>query len=415
MRQHLSHNWKNLISKIHKPLPLDRRESQKLLGVLNSSFQRHLDRHYPQGLAGSEQSPDLHIDSLLKSPLFGTSRVRRRLSYPRKDDNIRMDTSHARDMKFALEEPVEYFKHQVSTGSATLASANLALVNQTNKALASVYLDPKESMKASGIGSVMINWLWSSGQYEDLDFLNDQIFVTRLMPFLIVEGQYKPVWRWLQHARNALAQNNPAQLQGSDIFLRKNRHLWWALTKSERRYGQGLQSAMQMFMTGYRSMELSKPAISVHDLQSIFARAGQYLVWDFSYEHPSSPLEDAVIEEFDRSVGKWAHGLWGEYNRALIRISHPRQPNTAPALSLLAKIQSSEIQVIRPNQRLFVLRIGLKTVEVLLEQGSFPEAASLMKTLQTGFPSELGLNTESPARTETEQSVVRASSLVLAV
>ncbi|KAI4251106.1 MAG: hypothetical protein LQ352_005055 [Teloschistes flavicans] len=412
----MRHNWNFLISKIHKPLPLDRRESQKLLGVLNSSFQRHLDRHYPQGLAGSEQSPDLHIDSLLKSPLFGTSRVQRRSSYPRQDDNIRMDTSHARDMMFALEEPVEYFKHQVSTGSATLASANLALVNQTNKALASVYLDPKESMKASGIGSVMINWLWSSGQYEWLDFLNDQIFVTRLMSFLVVEGQYKPVWRWLQHARNSLAQNNPAQLQGGDALLRKNiRHLWCTLTKSERRYGQGLQSAMQMFMTSYRSMELSTPAISVRNLQSISARAGQYLVWDFSHEHPSSPLEDAVIEEFDRFVGKWAYGLLGEYYRALIQISHPRQPNTAPALSLLAKIQSSEIHVIRPNQRLFVLRIGLKTVEVLLEQGSFPEAASVMKTLQTEFPSELGLNTESPARTETEQSVTRASSLILAV
>ncbi|KAI4194472.1 MAG: hypothetical protein LQ350_007751 [Teloschistes chrysophthalmus] len=414
MKGHLSHSWKFLTSKIHQPLPLDRRTTHRLLTALNTSFQRNLDRQYPQGLDGSEQSPDAHIDSLLKSPLFGMSRVQHSSSSPRKD-GARTNNTQLREMEFALEEPVEYFKQQVSTGSATLDSAKVALSNQLQKALASAALDPKDSMKDSGIGSVMVNWLWSSGQYEELDFLGDQVFIHKLMPFLIVEGQYKPVWRWLQHLRNGLAQMDPAQTQRDPSLLKNISRLWYALTRGEVLYGQGLQSAMQMFMTSYRSMQLSEPAIPVDLLQRISVRAGQSLMWNLSYGKSSAALEDTVIEDFRRFTELWALDSRVNIFRALILISHPRQPDIAHALTFLAKIKSAKL-LIRERDRPFVVRIGLKTVELLLAQGSFSEAASVMKTLQTDFASELGLNTEPPAQTEIrERSTLRASNLLFAV
>ncbi|KAL8778000.1 MAG: hypothetical protein Q9194_002242 [Teloschistes cf. exilis] len=414
MKGHLRHSWKFLTSKIHRPLPLDRRTTHKLLTALNTSFQRNLDRQYPQGLDGSEQSPDAHIDSLLKSPLFGTSRVQEASSNLPKY-GVRTNKIQFREMEFALAEPVEYFKQQVSTGSATLDSAKVALSNQLQKTLASAALDPKESMKASGIGSVMVNWLWSSGQYEELEFLSDRVFVYRLMPFLIVEGQYKPVWRWLQHFRNSLARMDPAQMQCDPSLLKSISRLWCALTRCEVRYGQGLQSAMQMFMTSYRSMQLSVPAIPAHILQKISVRAGQCLLWSLSSGKSSAPLEDTVIEDFRRFTAWWALDSRVDMYQALIQISHPRQPDVAHALRFLAKIKSAGI-FIREKDRPFVVRIGLKTVELLLAQGSFSQAASVMKTLQNDFASELGLNTEPPVQTEIgERSAPRASNLLFAV
>ncbi|KAF2396234.1 hypothetical protein EJ06DRAFT_484100, partial [Trichodelitschia bisporula] len=80
-----------LTSKIHLQLPLDPRESQKLLGVLTSSFQQQLDRHHPIGApledhvkasrrtsrsappplhVSSQASALNHFNSLLSNPLL---------------------------------------------------------------------------------------------------------------------------------------------------------------------------------------------------------------------------------------------------------------------------------------------------------------------------------------------------------
>ncbi|KAL8688362.1 MAG: hypothetical protein Q9218_005712 [Villophora microphyllina] len=407
----MSHGWKFLTSKIHQPLPLDRRESQKLLAVLNNSFQRHLDRQYPQGLAGSEHSPDDHFDSLLKSPLFGTSRAQHMPSSYR-NDGIGKNEWQFRDLKFALEEPVEYFRQQVSAGTATLDSATLALINSTKKAWTSAALDPNESMKASGIGSVMVNWLWSSGQYERFDFIKDRAFVAKLMPFLVVEGQYKPVWDWLQRLRNLLAHGDAAAKQANPLVHKDTGHLLRCLAISEVRYGQGLQSAMQMFMTSHSSMRLSSPAPSVAILRRVYASAGQSLVWYLAHGSASAKVDDIAIEDFSRSIPSWTSIPRQASHQALIQLSHPRKPDTALALQLLSTIQTADSQIHREG-RPTVVRVGLKTVEVLLAQGSNTEAARVMKTLQSKFASELGLISKARIETE-EQSAWRSLNLLLA-
>ncbi|KAL8679470.1 MAG: hypothetical protein Q9186_004246 [Xanthomendoza sp. 1 TL-2023] len=406
MKQSLALTWRFLTSKLHQPLPLNRRESQQLLTLLNDSFNRNLDREYPKGLANFDHSPDDHIHSLLQSPLFGSSRVQHS-SPPVRVSELSRNAFVVRDM-YAVEQPVQYFKQQVAAGKANIESAKLALHNQMKKDLASASLDLKHGMGTSGIGSLVVNWLWSSGQIERLDFIQDRAFTARLMPFLVAEKLYKPIWEWLQRSctipRYAVKEN-------AWLSLRKGTgSMFCSLLQSEVAYGEGLQSAIQMFLTSHKSMTLSLP-LRVHKIN---AAAGAYLVWEFASKGASAKLGDSTIEDLDRSVDYWASRRMIAPYKALLELSHPRRPTTSRALQWMSTIEASAGEI-AAHSRESNVRIGLKTVEVLLAQGSSKEAARVMKVLQTLFAPEVGSDEERRDSNEGEkESISRSLNLLLA-
>lgn len=409
MRQSLTLGWRFFTSKLHQPLPLNRRESQQLLTLLNDSFNRTLDRQHPQGLADSGHSPDDHINSLLKSPLFGDQRSQHG-SLPRGVEATQ-NVPFIRDLMFAVEQPVQYLKQQVAVGKANIDTAKCALDNQMKKILASPSLDPKESMKMSEIGSLVVNWLWSSGQYERMDFIKDRIFTTRLMPFLVTEGQYKPVWEWLQRSCT-----HDGQMPTKEAQLLSHKDigsLLRSLLQSEVSYGQGLESAVQMFMTNYKSMRLSSHVSNI-TAQRISAAAGAFLVWEFASHVNSANVSDNVINDLERSVDYWAPTHMVAPYKALVDLSHPRTPNASRALKWMSLIEASDGQLAKGSRQANV-RIGLKTVEVLLTQGSTKEAARVMRILQTMFASEVGSGWKSSnSREGEEESTLRSLNLLLA-
>lgn len=414
MRQTLSRSWKFLASKLHQPLPLNGRDSQKLLTVLNDSFKRNLDRQYPHDLAGSEHSPDDHINSLLKSPLFTVDRTQHP-SFSGRQVDVERNALHIQELKHAVEKPVEYFERQVSSGTATLGSAKVALAYQMNRSLASAVLDPKESMKSSGVGYLMTNWLWSSGQYERLEFVRDRAFIARLMPFLVVGGQYKPIWEWLQRLRVASARHvGPALTQEDRSLQRDTGFLLSRLLRAEVTHGQGLQSAIQIFLTNLNSMRLSLSDGSPSNRRRIHCPGGAYLAGILAESQASPEVDDTIIYKFDRSVVSWTFGDRVDFYRALIQLSYPRKPNVSSAMQLLSRMLSPDAQI-SENERPTIVRIGLKTVDVLLAQGSMQEAAELMKSLQTKFALELGADVKSPSYSEGDQELdLRSLNLQLA-
>ncbi|KAI4267637.1 MAG: hypothetical protein L6R38_008167 [Xanthoria sp. 2 TBL-2021] len=410
MRKSLTLSWRFLTSKLHQPLPLNRRESQQLLARLHDSFNRNLDRQYPQNLGHSEHSPDHHINSLLKSPLFGDQQPQY-LSSSTRGTGTTQIAPLVRDLMFAVEQPVEYLKQQVAAGKASIGTAKLALDNQMKKILASPSLDPKESMKISEIGSLVVNWLWSSGQYERMEFIKDRTFTARLMPFLVSEGQYKPVWEWLQRSCTSLCQ--PPTWEARLSFHKDIGAMLKALLQSEVTYGQGLESAIQMFMTSYKSMTLSSHT-SIVIAQKIHASAGAYLTWEFASHGASANLGDHAIKDLERSVDHWASSQMIAPYQALIDLSHPRAPNASRALKWISMIEASDGQLAKGNRQSNV-RIGLKTVEFLLTQGSTKEAARVMKVLQAMFASEVGSDRELPDSHESEEeSTLRSLNMLLA-
>ncbi|KAI4167862.1 MAG: hypothetical protein LQ343_006876 [Gyalolechia ehrenbergii] len=412
MKQIFGNSWKLLTSKLHQPLPLNNRESQKLMTLLNDSFKRNLDRQYPPGLADSKHSPDDHFNALLRNPLFGSKKIRYASPSTRRAGDSQ-DAVPVRDLMFAAKEPVEYFKQQVATGVANMKSAKFALDSQKKKALASASIDAKDNMKSSEIGSIMLNWLWASGQYDRLDFLRDRDFVAQLIPFLVVEGQYRPIWEWLQRSRTVSISETPTH--EAWVSLQKSigtmvRHL----VKSEANYGQGLQSAMQMFLTNYKALRLSVPESSFPTLSMNNLPAGAYLLSKWGSERLSTNLEPSIIDKFDISVVSWASPRLSAPFRALIQLLHPQKPN-GPAVARLITGLESLVTNLSRTERIIVVRVGLKAVEVLLAQDSLKEAAQVMKALQTRFPSDVRAGDKSPKpRKAAEEAALRSLDTLLA-
>ncbi|KAL8934552.1 MAG: hypothetical protein Q9211_005170 [Gyalolechia sp. 1 TL-2023] len=412
MKQTISNSWKFLTSKFHRPLPLNNRELQKLMTLLSDSFKRNLDRQHPPGLADSEHSPDHHFNALLRNPLFDSKKIPYATSSTRQAGGSR-DAVPIRSIMFAAKEPVEYFKLQVATGVASLESAKLALYSQAKKALASPSISAKDRMKSSEIGTVVVNWLWSAGQYDRLDFLRDRAFVAQLMPFLVVEGQYRPIWEWLQRSRTISTCQTPTH--EAWVSLQKDigtmvRHL----VKSEVIHGQGLQSAMQMFLTNFKAVRLSVPESSFPTLSMNNLPAGAYLITKWASEGLSASLEASVIDKFDLSVESWASPRLSAPFRALIQLLHPQKPHSPAVAQLIAGLGSLTTNFSH-TERVIVVRVGLKAVEVLLAQDLLKEAAQVMKTLQNRFPSDVGACDQSPKpRKAVEETALRSLDTILA-
>ncbi|KAI4087152.1 MAG: hypothetical protein LQ348_003750 [Seirophora lacunosa] len=409
MKQTLIQSWKFLTSKLHQPLPLNHHESHKLLTLLNDSFKRNLDRVFPPGLADTNHSPDDHFQSFLKSPLFNVNRARPPSSRDWKM-NIEQDALEVRELVFSVNQPTEYFRQQVASGAANMASAKLALNNQIAKARASN--DTKASIRASEMGSIMANWLWSSGQYERVEFLKDPHFIARLLLFLVAEGQYKPIWEWLQRSQLIAATSLHAGIplrQDIGDFIKK-------LVQSEVLYGQGLQSAIQMFLTILASTTHQSPAPLPYRLSQLYYRAGMYLTWSLVARSMSSAVEESVIDSFDRSIESWAHRQLAISCRSLIQLLRPQQRASVHAAQLVSTIDMWEAHLGRHTRRV-LMRLSLKTIETFLANGSLKEAAQVMRTLQLRFGGELGMGGIPAADDESkddEKAVLRSLDMLLA-
>ncbi|KAL9602351.1 MAG: hypothetical protein Q9219_001917 [cf. Caloplaca sp. 3 TL-2023] len=410
MKQTLTNGWRFLTSKLHQPLPLDRRESQKLLGLLNDSFRRNLDRQYPRNLADTEHNPDDHFGALFKSPLFNHEpKQPSTRSVKRTDQNG--DGIQVQDLMSAVKEPVEYFKLQVATGSATLASAKLVLQSQLKKSLACASADAKDDMKSSRIGSVVLNWLWSSGHYERLDFIKDRVFVHRLMPYLVVEGHYKAVWDWLQRSRT-LSRDLTPSAEAWSMFQKDRGAMVKQLVMAEVTHGQGLQSAMQMFLINLQASQSSSLKPSFSTLSMNHGPAGWSLIVNWAAAGDSANLESDVTDRFHRSIQLWTSPQLLPFLKALVKLLSTRERITPPTLQLLAALEGVE-SVSYHSTRLKISHICLKAVEVLLARDSLKEAAQVLKALQAKFPTELGTDA-TYSHQEDKMTGLRTMDLLLA-
>ncbi|KAL8966934.1 MAG: hypothetical protein Q9183_003144 [Haloplaca sp. 2 TL-2023] len=148
--------------------------------------------------------------------------------------------------------------------------------------------------------------------------------------------------------------------------------------------------------------------------RKIYTSGGRHLVDCLARREGSDQVGDPVIANFLRSVRQWSSGTRRQAYEALIQLSHPREPDTSIALQLLSRFLSIDtfiLDQLRPT----IIRVSLKTVEVLLAQDSVEEASDLMKSLQTKFDAELGAGT-SPGthNTAEERAALRSLSVQFA-
>ena len=364
--------WRYLVSKIHPQLPLNPRESEKLLSLLKISFRQQLDKEHPLILSESIHATDVHLQSILKSPLFeAKSRNRRQPSM-----NQRSGSQLGRIQEL-LERPMEYFKEQAAAGTATLETAKVCLTAQYERLSLSSAVVSKVSTRASDTGSIVLSWLWSSGLAESKPFLKDKRFFNLLAPFLAIEGHGDLIWRWLIQVQPSI-DHSPQ----TNICARR-RYMLFKLIESEAKFGAGVISSLNIFMQKTNEIRSSPRALN-YISEGLFDQAGKYLCMEFTRASDSKTIVLDKYDELHQSVSAWSSKPM--YHRGLIELYHPQDPVANSALRYLKG------WIFEKNNRKDTVRLGLKAAELLLEKNRQADALWAINFLKANFARELGIS-----------------------
>lgn len=368
--------WKYLVSKIHPPLPMDKRESERMLSALKASFQQRLDRDYPRVTSEERTTIDDHLQPILVNPLFSI-KPKMQITYR---NHFHGHVESLSQLRHLMRQPMDHFKDEIAAGTATLGSAKTCLTAELQKALASPKDSRGQSLRYSEAGSTVLNWLWSSSGAETGFFLLDQAFMKRLMPFLDAVSHEKLIWHWMQLLQKRI-RNETSEIKCLQIRTMQSRILHY-FVKSEILYGAGLNSAVNVFLRGI--VEISTwSGLCSGDTNAILERAGRYLMLDM-IENPAS-----ITTELWTSLCQTT-SIWS---------SSPRLHNELPALhrsgsikhalAFLTNLDIHEIARFNRNQRRDMIRLSLKTAELLLSQELGTKAAWVMRFLQSNFANEI--------------------------
>ena len=376
--------WRYLVSKIHPQLPLSPRDSEKLLSLLKVSFRQQFDREHPEALSGSRHATDNHLRSIFKSPLFEAEPKTRRS--PSLEQRHGSQLGRIQDL---LERPMEYFKEQVTAGTANLENAKVCLTAQHKRLSRSSGVASKILVKSSDTGSIVLSWLWSSGLAESRSFLEDRSFIGLLAPFLVIEGRGDLIWRWLLEIQPPIDD----ALQGNPFKIR--RYTFFKLIQSETKFGAGVMSSLKIFLD--RSNEIrSSPQALKYIPEGLFDRAGTYLCMELAQASEINTVAVDIYDRFHQSITSWSSIPL--YHRGLMELHHPRSPTTTSALEYL-KGWTPKTQAWRAAARL-----GLKAAEILLQKDAHADALWVVNFLKTNFAEKLGIT---PAAQDSDQSLFK--------
>ena len=365
--------WRSLVSKIHPQLPLNPRESQKLLSLLKSSFRQQLDREHPVVLSESRHATDDHLQSILKNPLFEAEPRKRRLS-----SDLSNGSQLGRTQEL-LERPLDYFKAQVIAGTATLDTAEACLSVQFDKLSVPFGPSSKVSVRSSDTGSIILSWLWSSGLAESKAFLQNERFMGLLMPFLVVEGRGDLVWRWLMQLQPRLDHTT------SSTYFVRHRYMFFKIIESEAKFGAGVVSSLNLFMQRLSEVR-SLPEPFRYITKGLFDRAGIYLCKELAQASESNIAEVGRYDALYQTVDSWSSRAF--YHRGLMELNHPQNPIAVSALIYLKGCSPERLD------RKHTVQLGLKTAEVLLSKDSQAETAWVFDYLSTHCGEELGISSK---------------------
>lgn len=406
---------RSLTSKIHQPLPLNPRESQKLLSLLKASFRRQLDREHPGTSSAQAHDTHHHLHSILTNPLFSVKSRKRGSSL-----GARIDGNHGtlEDAQLFVRQPVDHFKEQVAAGTATLNIAKQYLQAQYKSAAASSDLEMTNSLKFSAAGSTVLSWLWSSGLEGSNAFLFDHELVAAVMPFLVAEGRHAIAWRLLRRLQTALESGQATAASDVTDLGRSTAYVFLQLIRSEIKFGGGLNAAIKCFLHHTGDGPSASP---VHTdprahLRVTCGPAGKYLAHALVRRSADTVLDVGLYDDLVQRIGAWTPN---SIFRPLLLLHHPVRPDSAPALRHFRSLSPKSLQTRTLKKRLSMVQICLDSASLLLSQGRQGDAIWVMEFVQKLCPEKFdtGQSAESTSLAvspeETGQHSDEASNLQL--
>lgn len=372
-------SWKSLVSKINQPLPLSARGAEKLYWLLQTSFQRHLDRRHPSISERSKTATQIHINSILAAPHFNNVSKRRPAIIPPLDQDSRAMSVNHLLAKF----PMTYFGDCVSSGTATREIAIVCLESELRKALALPDLKIHDNLKLVGGGTTVLKWLHSCSQGESLAFLVDYRLLKVLIPFLIAEGKESLVWEWLQELKTHCILRSRSK--GSQLAIRNiQRSILFVKFRFEITLGPGLEFAIGRLSLTAKDIYFLCGHSTLDDLIGYFINN---LGRAFSRTASNGESIDLMIQIID----KWQTDPL--YRRSLAELYRTEGPGIASALTLLQEYPTKDLPTDNDRRRQDLISLSFGLAKLLLRDGSDTAVTSatwVMGFLQDHFAKEIG-------------------------
>ena len=353
------------------------RDSQRLLSLLNGSFKQQLDREHLNNSFSNEKYASLLLQSILTDPLFDTKPRTRAFS----TNKSQCSGMRLGQLQNHMERPMDAFKERASEGTADLGAAKYFLSIQYRACLDSPAATPREAMQSSGAASTILQWLWSSGTEDTGTFLRDRGFVANLVPFLVAEGQHSRILHWLYRCYSP--EETPfSSLHGQDTHIFGG-HLFVRLIEGEKNFGDGLESAITLFLRTVASLLSS--GSSKKSMQFGAIRVAKLLVVRFS---KAGEPKLSIFRPFLEMIKKFQ--LDPQLYADLCLCSQQERPDPQPALKYFHNVTAQERMNPSATRRFHMVRLGLRAAELFLQDGCQTEALWIMDFLQRNFAEELG-------------------------
>ncbi|KAM7192932.1 hypothetical protein V8F20_008602 [Naviculisporaceae sp. PSN 640] len=371
-----------------QPLPLNKRESEKLLKAITTSFRAQLDREHgwtpelsetdlaaptisylPSSTASSSstklpsssQKPnpshrpvDRHFQAVLENPLFkhnGTTPL----------PGI---TSHLSEL---VADPRTVFEAGVAKGIMTVPRAHGFLLKSKEVIQQSAALSVRKSMAEYGAGLMVLNWLRASGQERQLSFLENTRFTRLLLQFMVAEGVDDLAWIWLKRL---------ASPEGQGVCSTSASSLLDTLVGAQYINNVELEGAYKLVIEGHALFQKNGLANSeIH-------QTWKSLAWEttgHSWRHtlPGTGRYDAFLDIPEQLPYLGMH-------KAHLKLHHPTQPSADPAVEFIlnstprnAPKAPSELQ----KFRMMINSLALDTCAYLMKRDDVQGARAIFDKL----------------------------------
>ncbi|KAI2620666.1 hypothetical protein GGS26DRAFT_304160 [Hypomontagnella submonticulosa] len=368
---------KNLLPKIHQPLPLSRRESQQLLDSITTSFRKNLDKEHPW---------ELNDESKLRKPAHQNSRPLLSTPTPASSSSPTLDTpSHQRPTDRHLrailsnplfahsenkkpKDPFDVFDSAVSRGLMTPSRATGFLIKLRSQIQAESANDIRQAMAVSGAGLRVVQWLRASGLENHPHFPFSRTLISNLIPFMCAEGLDEIAWTWVERVSSRHTKDEEAShLQFKFKALYR---LLQAIIKNADTTHPGQKAPLDgQYKAIIRANEIlpkdSKIALAG------FKAAWVGVSWSstvFASEHlkPSAPLFETFV-----NIGR---PLDKPLDMAHLELHHPLTPNHSAAVEFMHHNINYSTEP-DPATRRRLICLALDAVSRLKEVGDVDEVS----------------------------------------
>lgn len=348
------------VSKLHPQLPLNPKESQRLLTALTTSFRRQLDQSHPQGSnrtdtkqqsspkaattnqhTSSFHAADNHLASVLTNPLL--SRLSS-ISTPKLD--------YVSAQKALLQDPfqdtVALLEKYQDRGAADTKIAALCLETYVTQLNNLTGAERREMLKIRRAGERTLAWLWRSGFHDTTEWVDDpeRRLSSVMIPLLLEEGHEEVLWELLrsdlklgpQEIKKKLpAKLNSAPTHSSVRSVRTFEYRWklpfvYVIVSSKLRHNKdgSADSAIDAVVRLRNMVKASN--LPVAYLRPAILVARRLLRW----KEGDPLLANTNPAKYDQLISTLAIRHEREAPLAqYLQLIHPRCPNPEPLLKVL--------------------------------------------------------------------------------